>query len=89
MKLLEENMGEISTLVLATLFWIQQKLYPTFPCSLWNSPGQNTGMGSLSLRQGIFPTQELNWGLLHCRRILYQLSYLGILSCMSLIYFKY
>ena len=77
MKLLEENMGEISTLVLATLFWIQQKLYPTFPCSLRNSPGQNTGMGSLSLRQGNFPTQELNWGLLHCRRILYHLRYLG------------
>ena len=37
--------------------------------------GQNTGEGSLSLLQGIFPTQELNWGLLHCRQILYQLSY--------------
>ena len=32
-------------------------------------------MGSLSLLQGIFPTQGSNWGLLHCRRILYQLSY--------------
>ena len=41
----------------------------------WNSLGQNTGMGSLSLLQGIFPTQKSNWGLLHCRRILYQLSY--------------
>ena len=29
----------------------------------------------LSLIQGIFPTQKLNWGLLHCRWILYQLSY--------------
>ena len=35
----------------------------------------NTGVGSLSLLQGIFPTQDLNWGLLHCRQILYQLSY--------------
>ena len=35
---------------------------------------KNTGVGSLSLFQGIFLTQELNWGLLHCRRILYQLS---------------
>ena len=43
--------------------------------SLWNSPGQNTGVGSLSLMQGIFPTQESNQGLLHCRWILYQLSY--------------
>ena len=39
------------------------------------APGQNTGVGGLSLLQGIFPTQESNWGLLHCRRILYQLSY--------------
>ena len=38
---------------------------------------KNTGMGSLSLLQQIFPTQELNWGLLHFRRILYQLSYEG------------
>jgi len=82
--------------------------------SPWNSPGQNTGVGSLSLLQGIFPTQgsnafqadsfpaeppgkpintgvrslsllqriwltqESNQGLLHCRQILYQLSYQGI-----------
>ena len=35
---------------------------------------KNTGVGSLSLLQGIFPTQELNQGLLHCRQFLYQLS---------------
>ena len=34
-------------------------------------------VGSLSLLQGIFLTQELNQGLLHCRWILYQLSYQG------------
>ena len=34
-----------------------------------NSPGQNTGVGSLSLPQGIFPTQGSNSGLPHCRRI--------------------
>ena len=45
--------------------------------SPWNSPGQNTGVGSLSLPQGIFPTQELNPGLPHCRQILYQLSHKG------------
>ena len=39
-----------------------------------DSPGQNTGVGSLSLLQGVFPTQDLNQGLLHCRRILYQPS---------------
>ena len=38
---------------------------------------KNTGVGSLSLLQGSFLTQESNWGLLHCRQILYQLSYQG------------
>ena len=45
--------------------------------SPWNSPGQNTGVGSLSLLQGIFPTQGLNPGLTRCRQILYQLSHQG------------
>ena len=43
--------------------------------SPWNSPGQSTGVGSLSLVQGIFPTQGSNPGLPHCRQILYQLSH--------------
>ena len=43
----------------------------------WNSPGQNTGVGSLSLLQGIFPTQRLHPGPLHCRQTLYQLSHKG------------
>ena len=38
---------------------------------------KNTRVGSLSLLQRIFPTQESNWGLLHCKQILYQLSYKG------------
>ena len=38
---------------------------------------ENTEVGSLSLLQGIFPTQGSNRGLLHCRQILYQLSYQG------------
>ena len=42
-----------------------------------NSLGQNTGMGSLSLLQGIFPTQGSNPGLPHCKQILYQLSHQG------------
>jgi len=41
------------------------------------SPDQNTGAGSLSLLQGIFPTQGSNPGLPHCRRILYQLNHKG------------
>ena len=43
----------------------------------WNSPSQNTGVGSLSLLQGIFPTQGSNPGLPHCGQILYQLSHKG------------
>ena len=43
----------------------------------WNSPGQNTGVDSLSLLQGIFPPQGLNPGLPHCWQILYQLSHKG------------
>ena len=57
--------------------------------SLWvdslpsEPPGKpsNTGVGSLSFLQGIAPTQESNWGLPHCRQILYQLSCQGQL-CM-------
>ena len=45
--------------------------------SPWNSPGQNTRVGSRSLLQGIFPTQGSNPGLLHCRWILYQLNHKG------------
>ena len=49
-------------------------LQPHGLTSPWNSPGQNPGVGSLSLLQGIFPTQGSNPGLPPCRRILYQLS---------------
>ena len=45
--------------------------------SPWDSPGQNTGVGSLSLLHGIFPPQGSSLGLPHCRRILYQLSHQG------------
>ena len=45
--------------------------------SPWNFPGQNIGVGSLSLLQDIFPTQGSNSGLHHCRWILYQLSHQG------------
>ena len=46
-------------------------------CPTLCDPGQNTGVGRLSLLQGIFPTQGLNPGLLHHRQILYQLSHQG------------
>ena len=54
---------------------MSNSLQPQGLYSPWNSPGQNTGVGSLSLFQGIFPTQGLNPDLPHCRRILYQLSH--------------
>ena len=54
---------------------ISDSLQPHGLYSPWNTPGQNTGVGSFSLLQGIFPTQGLNPGLPHCRWILYQLSY--------------
>ena len=56
---------------------MSDSLWPDGLYSPWSSPGQNTGMGSLSLLQGIFPSQGLNPGLLHYRRILYQLSHKG------------
>ena len=48
----------------------------SLPTELPGKP-KNTGVNSRSLLQGIFPTQELNQGLLHCRSILYWLSYKG------------
>ena len=54
---------------------VSDSLWPYGLYSPWNSPGQNTGVGSLSLLQRIFPTQVSNPGLPHCSRILYQLSH--------------
>ena len=48
---------------------MSDSLQPHGLYSPWNSPGQNTGVGSRSLLQGIFPTQGWNLGLLHCRQI--------------------
>ena len=65
------NMESESCSVVSDSLW-PHKLY-----SPWNSPGQNTGVGSLSLLQGLFLTQGSNPGLPHCRQILYQLSHKG------------
>ena len=78
------------------LYWLCQSLWlsESESCSVvsnslqlhglyspWNFPGQNTGVGSLSLFQGIFPTkrstQGSNPGLPHCRWIIYHLSHQG------------
>ena len=50
---------------------VSDSLQPNGLYSSWNSPGQNTGVGSYSLLQGIFPTQGLNPGLPYCKQILY------------------
>ena len=56
-------------------FVVSDSLQPHGLYSPWNSPGQNTGVSSLSLLQGIFLIQGSNPGLPHCRQILYQLSH--------------
>ena len=56
---------------------VSDSLWPHGQYSPWSSPGQNTGVSSLSLLQGIFPTQGSNPDLPHCSRILYQLSHKG------------
>ena len=56
---------------------VSDSLQPHGLYSPWNSPGQNTGVDSFSLLQGIFPTWGSNPGLPHCSRILYQLSHKG------------
>ena len=53
---------------------MSDSLQPHGLYSAWNSPGQNTGMGSLSLLKGIVPPPGSNPGLSNCRWILYQLS---------------
>ena len=57
--------------VVSDYLWLHELYSP------WNSLGQNTRVGSLSLPQGIFPTQRSNPGLPRCRQILYQLSHKG------------
>ena len=62
---------------------VSDSLQPLHLYNLWNSLGQNTGVGSLSLLQGIFPTQGSNPGLPHCRWISYQLSHKGNLRILE------
>ena len=74
----------------SSLLKLAPSLRPSTPCPSWNyspmnshflcpwdSPGKHTAVGSHPLLQGIFPTQGLNLGLLHCRQILYHLSHQG------------
>ena len=79
LRISELNLTEISTFLSESESHsvMLDSLRPHGFYSPSNSPGQNTGTGSLSLLQGIFPTQGSNPGLPHCRQILYQLSHKG------------
>ena len=57
------------------------RLYPARFLCLWDSPGKNTGVDCHSLLQRIFPTQGSNPDRLHCRQILYCLSYREDIQC--------
>ena len=69
---------------------VSESLRPHKDCGLprssvaWNSPGKNTGEGSHSLFQGIFPTQGWNPGFLYCRQMLYILSHLILKALLIL-----
>ena len=69
--------GDLPTLVIKHRSPTSQMDY--LPSEPLGKP-KNTGVESLSLLQGIFPIQEVSPGLLHCRWILYQLSYQGNLG---------
>ena len=64
---------------------MSNSLWPHRLYSPWNSSGPNTGVGSLSLLQQIFPTQKSNWGLLHCKPILYQLNQVSTITSLLII----
>ena len=68
---------------------VSNSLQPHGLYSPWNSPGQNTGLGSLSLFQRIFPTEGLNPGLPHYRQILYQLSHKGSPRMLELVTYPF
>ena len=66
---------------------VSDYLWPHGLYSPRNSPGQNTGVHSLSLLQGIFPTQGSNPSHSHCRQIFYQLSHI-LLPCILVRWMK-
>ena len=73
-----QSSGCISLLLLALVQRVvSDSSQPHGLYSPWNSPGQNTGLGSLLLLQGIIPPQGSNPGLLRCGWILYQLRHKG------------
>ena len=79
-KYLNGRSGEYSLQESQSHSAVSDSLQPHGLYSPWNSPDQNTGVGSRSLLWGIFPTQGSNPSLLHCRQILYQLSHQGSIA---------
>ena len=77
MCLLNDYVAELSSCESERHSMVSESLWPHGVYSPWNSPGQNTEVGSLSLLQGIFPTEGSNPRLPHCRQILYQLNHTG------------
>ena len=68
---------------------VSNSLRPHGLDSPWNSPGQNSGVGSYSLLQGILSTQGSNAGLSLCSRIPHQLSYQGMMIHVDIMYSFY
>ena len=66
----------ISHSVMSNSLW-PRGLQPSRLLCSWDSLGKNTGVSCNFLLQGIFPIQESNLGLLHCRQILYHLNHQG------------
>ena len=68
---------------------VSDSLWPHGVYSPWHSLGQNTGVGNLSLLQGIFPNQGSNPSLLHCKQILYQMSHKGSPRILGLVAYPF
>ena len=72
-----QKQGEMKSLSRVRLFATPWTVACTRLLHPWDFLGKNTGVGCHFLLQGIFPTQGLNPGLLHCRQKLYHLSHQG------------
>ena len=77
--ILDKLFNQLSSVQSLSGVWLFVAPWTSLPGSSihGDSPGPNTEVGCLALLQGIFPTQGLNPGLLHCRWILYQMSHQG------------
>ena len=79
----DSKLESVSRSVVPESLW-PHGLQPSRLLCPWDFPGKDTGVGCHFFLQGIFPIQGSNLGLLHCRQILYQLSYKGSPSLNAL-----